>query len=536
MKTIQKAVLKTLGLLFLLSISSSAFTQHKTIQQVINWLSEAKFGTMPTPAFVPSYNYNFKTDKDFYDDLTVKLHMSKSLAKEVIKGVDKNNWPEWIKNGVGAENEKHFTSLVGVQIPYISFYYSQMFAFLPENNDHLPVGLRFEKPFYVVARPYQFEYFDLLKDDGSTLNSFNFGKWTEELGKKFHFKKPFRFQATSNFFNTFGQLAQAEDGIYFEPLSIRLFDAFMLCKGTGINPEWLTTFSLYNNFPTNLSNLTASQINSLKAYRIYSRVEGYDYSVRQNTHSVIKTSFIWIPANENMHLKNELWLSSGKDLFLVVKGYYPVSHPYIQEDRLDTTRFETFATNATILTRTSPAGRIADLIRDCPNKFVNISPKEPWQDLNKEFLKKSIHWSDAISYTTGDYMLKAKETGRVTYIVELIDNLDLGIAKKYAEEFGYRYLNRIDFFDGIKGFSKIRQPRLRVFGDKMYSGADINKNGAAYIASIRVDGTSNYESEYEYNQELANYYQSYLRGQIKVYPSLKFPGKYGVLFALGNIQ
>lgn len=102
-------------------------------------------------------------DAPMVKDKTTKNSVSKILqdgwgytgseAKRVLNGLEKDGQPDWIQDGISAEDEKVIQTLNGFNVKALTGEY-RVLEFFPSVNEHVPANFKFKKPFCLFVEHY----------------------------------------------------------------------------------------------------------------------------------------------------------------------------------------------------------------------------------------------------------------------------------------------------------------------------------------------------------------------------------------------
>lgn len=522
--------------------SHNASAQYRTVQDLLNSFGQLDMCHINTSSFLErnhKYEDLLKNEK-FLDRITVSHHGSDRLAREIARSLmNRNDWPAWIKNGVKPEDEPYFTSLVGVVIPGVYTYNETLIAFVPELNFKLPKAYQFKDAFCVFApSEYYYDRFNPRGDDSTRVLQENVNRWIQQLDAK-PYVKPIVLDTKYNIFHSFYSLNyESNTESRIDPNPINYLDAALLCKKTGINPKWMERASYYKNLPEGLAYLSPEEMKTLKAYILYSEVKGYTYTRDKDAFHVMKTVYVRIPVNENKHLAHKVAWAPGRDVFFKFTGHYPPSHPFVKGDLFDSTQFKRFNNNYTMyLLPPSREGKIADLLRDYLNGYKNIGKGYAPVETSTSSVRQ-VYWFNQLSNFGKDNVIRDKTTQKIIYTSSLTPQGEQAWSYEQCKEYSsamYYLLTGTDFFWGMDGFSSIRKPKVKYSFERTFTGDEAKRLGV-FVTEYTITGSSNNETQYAYDQELAYKYTYSLRMRVTIREDEKMPGRYYVFFVMFDNQ
>jgi len=515
-----------------------ASAQYRTIQDLLNSFKQLDMCHINTSSFLERDHKHeglLKNEK-FLDRITLTHHTSDRLAKDIARSVmNRNDWPAWIKNGVKPEDETYFTSLVGVVIPGVYLFNETLIAFVPELNFKLPEAYQFKNIFCVLApSEYYYDRFNPRGDDSTRVLQENVNQWVKQLDAK-PFVKPIVLDTKYNIFHSFyADNSESNTGNYIYPSSINYLDAALLGKKTSVNLKWMERASYAKNLPEGLASLSREEMKTLNAYVLHSEIKGYTYTRDKDKFRVMKTVYVRIPVSENKHLANKVAWAPGRDVIFKFTGHYPPSHPFLQGDLFDSTKFKRFDNNYTeYLLPPSREGKIANLLRDYLNGYKNIGKGNASVE-NGTTNVRQVYWVDQLSDFEKDFVVRDNQTKKIIYSTALTPMGEQAWTYEQCKEYSdamYYLLTRTDFFWGMDGFSSLRKPKVKYSFERTFTGNEAKQIGV-FVTEYAIAGTSNYETQYAYDQELAYKYTYSLRLRVTIREDEKIPGKYFVLFVM----
>lgn len=525
----------TVILVFLLA-SSTSFAQYRSIQDMLNTFNPLQMVHLTGSSVLKHHNYQLIKSEDFLDKLMIKQQTSKKLAEDIAKRLTNKDWPAWIKDGISPDEEAVFCSMVGVYVPDVYTYNANaLIAFVPELNFMLPEAYKFKTPFYfLLPSEYYYDKFDPRYSDSTTINQANVDRWSQELVKKYAYKRPYVFDGKKDFFNNYGQLSQFQDGTYYTAYDLNLMDAVHLAKNTSINPQWLERFSWNKNLPAGLTSLNAEEVKQLKAYELYSEIAGYSYDRTKDRFYLIKNTYYYIPEAENKHMSDKIAFVPNRGVLGKIKGYYNTAHEYVKYDRMDTTKFIKFQDNYTeYLLPPSREGKMAAILRDYVNGFKNIGKGGGKTGESNDVTYREVYWYDQLSDYGPDLIMQKKADGKLNYNSTMTP---MGAkawtyeqCKKYSDEL-YSFLTRPDFFWGMKGFSSLRKPKIKYDFEKTLTGQEVI--AGKYVSQYKFVHSESYDSQYAYDTALASRYVNNLTIRVVIREEPKYPNKYYVMLLI----
>lgn len=516
----------------------AATAQHRTIQDLLNNFRQLDMCHITTSSFLERHHQyeNLLKNEKFLDRITVSNHGSDRLAREIARSLMKrSDWPAWIRNGVKPEDESYFTGLVGVVVPGVYLYNETLIAFVPELNFKLPEAYKFKEPFYVFApSDYYYDRFNPRGDDSTCVLQENVNRWIKQLDAK-PFVKPIVLDNRFNILDAYGNSNILDNtGVYVYASSIDYLDAALLCKKTSVNPKWMEQASYAKNLPAGLTHLSPAEIKTLKAYVLRSEVKGYTYTRDKDAFQVMKTFYVRIPASENQHLANKVAWAPARDVFFKFTGHYPPSHPFLRADLVDSTKFKRFNDNYTeYLLPPSRQGKIANLLRDYLNGYKNIGRGNAPVETGTSSVRE-VYWFDQLSDFGKDYVITTKPAKKIIYSAALTPQGEQAWTYEQCKEYSnnmYYLLTHTDFFWGMDGFSSVRKPKVQYSFEKSFTGNEAKQLGV-FVTEYAIAGSTNSESQYAYDQELAYKYMYSLRLRVSIREDEKVPGRYYVLFVM----
>ncbi len=512
--------MKRLLFILFLGINSNLFAQYSKITDRLNSYNPLRMVRMTSSSFLVKHNYQLEKDEQFLDKLIVHEKLSKGLSKDIAKKISKNTWPSWIKDGVDESEEPIFNQMVGVLLSnYYSYSNDAIIAFHPELNFQLPVKYKFEEAFYFkVDNKYHFDEINPKTDNQATINQNNIAQWHEVLLKKYPFAKPLQWKAKSDWISY--NKSQTVGGNDFIRNSLSLLEACRIVKGTNINPYYLYDYSMDKNFPMGISFIDTGDLNSLKIIELISEISGYSYDFKNDKHLIEKTIFYYIPENTNKQLKGKVALSPYKGLFGKFKVLYPLGDPALQYDKIDIAKLKKPATNyhTEFTIPPSKSGKISFLIQDYVNKFQNFG-KGGIISEKPEGKIREIYWYDQIGEYGTDTLFVNAKTGKLSYWAYMTPYKDSGWSYRQCMDI-YRDLYYLfsghNHFAGMEGFSVTRKPQILVEGEKELKGAEavVGK----YVSQLYFAHSTNFDSQYAYDREVAGKYVYNLRVRIIIKP------------------
>lgn len=522
--------------LLLISIVAAAqgFAQLKTMQDMLNRFSSLDMCHLNTSSFLKSnHKYDLQKNEKFLDKLIYKHNASERLAKEIARSLsNRSDWPSWIKRGVKPEDEKYFTSLVGVAVPGVYTFDETLVAFVPELNFHLPEAYKFKEPFAIFApSDYYCDHFDPRVKDSSAILPENVSRWLKELDAQ-KTAKPVILDMRNNLFYPHAPKVLTTEGYEVEPISLSYLNAAMLTKNTSINPKWLVTSAYYKNHPKFIGYLLKEDLKTLKAYSIHSEIMGYTYTPGTDDFKVMKTFYLRVPEAENRHLDKEIAWAPGRDVFFKYTMHLPPSHELLKEDQIDSTSFKKIKGSYTkYLMPPSKEGKIANIIRDYFNDYKNIS-KEVKPNAATGGWTRRINKADQLSDFDRDVVSMSNTSKKVVYTSYLTPRGDSAWTYDACMDY-LNDLNRIlennDFFSGMDGFSELRRPFLFRSSHRAITDPKQQKDLGHYISEYEVSGSNNTNPAYAYDTELAYRYSNSLRGRMLIRADETKPNRFYVL-------
>lgn len=521
-------------LLISMIVLVQGFAQFRTMQDMLNRFSSLDMCHLNTSSFLQrNHQYDLLKNEKFLDRLIYNHRASDRLAKEIAKSLSKrSDWPSWIKNGVKPEDEKYFTSLVGVAIPGVYIYDETLLAFVPELNFHLPEAYKFKEPFSIFApSSYYVDHFDPRVKDSSAVLPENVSRWLHEMNTQKK-AKPVVLDMARNLFYPYGQKAYTTEGYLVEPETLSYLEATMLTANTSTNPKWLKTGSYFKNHPKYIGYLSNEELKTLKVYAIHSAIKGYQFDPGTDRFTVLKTFYIRVPEAENHHLDNSIAWAPGRDLFFKYTMHLPPSHELLKDDQIDSSSFKKFNSSyITYLLPGSKEGKIANIIRDFFNDYKNISKAVQPKTVTGGWVRR-IDKADQLSDHDRDVVSMNSTTKKIVYSSYLTPRGD----SAWTYDACLEYLNDMnlilvnyDFFSGMDGFSAVRKPSLVRSSYRAVIDAQQQKDLGYYISDYDVKGSGNNEAQYAYDDELAYRYTYSLRARMVIRADDTKPSRFYVL-------
>lgn len=508
--------------LFLVALCcySTLFAQYSKITDRLNSYNPLRMVRMTSSSFLVKHDYQLEKDEQFLDKLIVHEKLSKGLSKDIAKKLSKNSWPAWIKDGIDESEEPIFKQMVGVLLSnYYHYSNDALIVFHPELNFQLPEKYKFEEPFYFkVDNKYHFDEINPKTDNHTTINQNNIANWHEVLLKKYHFAKPLHWKAKSDWISN--NKSQTVSGNDFIRYSLSLLEACRIVKGTNINPYYLYDYSMDKNFPMGISFIDTGDLNSLNIIELISEISGYSYDLKNDKHLIEKTIFYYIPENTNKQLKGKVALSPYKGLFGKFTVLYSLGDPALQYEKIDLTKLKKPTTNyhTEFAIPPSKSGKISFLIQDYVNRFDNFGKGGIVSNLAEGKIRQ-IYWYDQIGEYGTDTVFFNASTGKLSYRAYMTPYKDSGWSYQQCKDISrdlFYLLYRGNHFAGMDGFSVTRRPQILVEGEKELKGAEsvIGK----YVTQYYFAHSTNFDSAYEYNRELASKYVNNLRIRVIIKP------------------
>lgn len=244
-------------------------------------------------------------DAPMVKDKATKNSVSKSLqdgwgysgseAKKILNGLEKDGQPEWIQDGISAEDEKVIQTLNGFNILALS-YENRVLEFFPSVNEHVPAEYKFKKPFCLVVQ----NYFVVLRSD------FNKIQQTADTSKQTK-----NIQAYTNYPIQLNKLnTYKESTTYYvsRPPDLQIKAARMKRLFKADSTEFLRSENA-NIWPKGVTTLSTENLAKLKAYYLFS-------------YWVNKTEYLYIriPGKENSVIFPEIGFLPNHDLYYTVEN------------------------------------------------------------------------------------------------------------------------------------------------------------------------------------------------------------------------
>ncbi|NCT93037.1 MAG: hypothetical protein GXC72_01320 [Chitinophagaceae bacterium] len=524
--------------LFLLALAcyTAAFAQHKTIQDILNRFSTLTMCHINTSSFLAKYHeYNLVKNEKFLDKITLNHQASERLAKEIARNISKRDgWPAWIKNGVKPEDEKYFTQLVGVVVPKVYTSNETLIAYVPELNENMPEPYRLKEPFYVLApSKYYYDVFIPGHTDSTTVSSANVARWVREFNntKK---GRPIVLDAKQNPMYSYGGYNKTSDGYDLFSSRLTYIDAAMISKNTSANVEWIMAASYAMSLPEGLAYLSQEETKTINAYIINSEIKGYTYTLDSDEFKVMKTYYIRIPEAENRHLIEKVSWAPNRDAFFKFTVHLPPSHPMLKGDLFDSTKFKKFKNKYTeYLLPSSREGKIAELLRDYLNGFANIGKGNQPVETGTATVRK-VYWANQLSDFDRDVVTNLHASKKVVYASYLTPQGEKAWTydqcKQYSDDM-YYLLTKNNFFWGMEGFSSLRSPKV-TYGYESENTGELATKIGYFMTEYQIAGTTQYDNNYEYDEELAYKYTYSLRIRVSIREDETAKGRFYVFFTL----
>lgn len=318
-------------------------------------------------------------DAPMVKDKATKNSVSKSLqdgwgysgseAKRILNGLEKDGQPEWIQDGINAEDEKLIQTLNGFNVKALAGEY-RVLEFFPTVNEHLPAEYKFKKPFCLVVDHYFVVYrsdFNKIQQTADT------SKQTKNI--QAYTKYPIQINKLNTYKeSTFSYITRPPDWQLKSARMKRLFQAdsteFLRSENANLWPKGVTTLSTEN-------------LTKLKAYYLFS-------------YWVNKTEYLYlrIPGKENATIFPEVGFLPNHDLYYTVEN------------------------NSNYITWTGSKPpkdfRIKNIIEVMQKALVAYANHDDYRDLYKKGSNWDVNTGGSM-IPTELYVLEPKAAGQVIY-------------------------------------------------------------------------------------------------------------------------
>lgn len=494
---------KQLSILFLF-VSFFSFCQDKYVQ-FFNYLEQKEYIRLVDENVFKKYSSTYPVGKgELYTAVRYKTPADDSYAKKIVRSINGENWPKWLKNlndrGVGFAK-----TLIGVRLPRIWASGNPVYVFFPHLNKHLPTDLQFSEPFFIpISSGYSYDEITEKEINNkysvSEMLIFETISFIKKYPKRVAF--PLDFEKNPFYENNLVKGKGANADVYFKYERLNPYEANFFALDTQFRPDYLSYISKETNMPINFQYGRNDELKNLEAYSFLTVVVGYQYNKELGRLELIITDYIYVPANTNAEKNKDFGFLPNRDIYFKIVGYYPLNTDKISKELFANLQIDKNYTNTQpyYFRNNSFEDKMSFAIRNFTNRWQDIVEKKEWKPSN-DLLKKNVELANNISLFVQDAVFKNPKTEKYFYAsVFTKPNLSYYKAKEMVDDLAY-FIITSHLFGGIKGFENAT-PKFGNSTDYSFTGQVGDEKGY-YIREYDLTSDANYNSG-DYNRELMN--------------------------------